>query len=490
MPSATISVVTPDAIGREPRDQRDHRTDTEEEQPVRPGAAAVERQESGEERRGEEAEQGERRELDRDLAPAARSARTRPARTSRQHDLEHDEPHRDLRDLAVAELRSLVGVDQPASRASAQSPPVRPNVIGRPSIRAGGSIPSWSRIVGPMSTIETTPEWRVQLETASPGFTPGAAQARHGEPARATALRRRDDHHRVGAASTCCISWPTSVVELRQHLLLHHRARTRREERRRTTAAEEVAVLDHDDRATAATRSFHTRSNAASTRCGIEAQPERRVRIALEQRRADIAGGHDSVLVGERERRPAPVVGVGRRASASCRRCRSRRAARRPPRACRRAALTRRRTGARCCATTISCWARHTIDDVGNRARGRRRCGAPSPRAPCSGRTARRARGTRRRRRGGRPIGAGADRHVAVGERRHPAARRAPTGRRPRSSRRAAARFGSCARSRSSQEIAGSEITSTRRTPGCVVFGDRQRRGRRDGRGASSPARS
>ena len=93
----------------------------------------------------------------------------------------------------------------------------------------------------------------------------------------------------------------------------------------------------------------------------------------------------------------------------------------------------------------IWCCARHTIDE----RREWRSTGTPLRRAISS------PRGPVRERLVGLEAlavvarvadrsGAGADGHVAVGQRRHPAAHRARTGRPPRSSRRARARFGSC----------------------------------------------
>ena len=92
-------------IGREPRDQRDHGADPEEEQPVRRRAVV-----------GRTATNPARNVAARNpisvsaassiaIERAPSEAHERDQRAERQQDLEHDEPHRDLGDLAVAELR-------------------------------------------------------------------------------------------------------------------------------------------------------------------------------------------------------------------------------------------------------------------------------------------------------------------------------------------------------------------------------------------------
>ena len=279
-----------------------------------------------------------------------------------------------------------------------------------------------------------------------PGLTPGAAQAGDGEPARrrraATARRPAPRRARDRPAAS---SRPTSVVELGHHLRAASPRALRREHR---------AVRLQPERGRCPRRRRPTwrgdrlvprlgRTRRAPGR-GSRRNPNGASGSRSSNDDADGAGGHDAVLVGERERRPTPVVGVGRRRRASCHRCRSRRAARLPPRACRRATLTSELNSSPLLRDhDLVLREAHDRRRSGSRSR-RRRCGAPSPRAPVPW-----SNGSSGSRHSPSSPECPTDRvpapivDVAVGERRHPAARRAPTGRRPRSSRTGRARFGS-----------------------------------------------
>ena len=194
-------------VGREPRDQRDPRTRR------RTGTASTARAVAG--RTGTTPARNVAARKPSSVSAASSIAicaapaepHERDQRRGGEHDLEHDEPRRDLRDLAVAELRAFVGVDHPRDAGSAKLPPVRPNSIGRPSIRAGGVMPSWSRIVGPMSTIDSDTGVPRPARYREPGRQTGSREARDRQASRhsraATARARaprRARSRRAGAA--------------------------------------------------------------------------------------------------------------------------------------------------------------------------------------------------------------------------------------------------------------------------------------------------
>ena len=127
---------------REPREQRDQRCRR------RTGTASTAR------RRGcrrERARRGTSRRGSRSARarPArSRSSARRPSRTnaisaaSGQDDLQHDEPHGDRRDLAVAELRGRVGVDHPVEPFGEVAAGAAERTSAGPPSPAGGSSPS------------------------------------------------------------------------------------------------------------------------------------------------------------------------------------------------------------------------------------------------------------------------------------------------------------------------------------------------------------
>ena len=114
MPSATIERHHARPVGREPRDQPDHRArhrrGTTSTAPRRRGRTGIRAA------RNVAARKPSNESAASSITISARRAEAheRDQRAEREHDLEHDEPHRDRRDLPVPELRGLVGVDQPA----------------------------------------------------------------------------------------------------------------------------------------------------------------------------------------------------------------------------------------------------------------------------------------------------------------------------------------------------------------------------------------